>query len=139
MRCSRSSGWLTPCCARTRRGCWRRSSCSPPPPHCSRNCDARLACPGLADQVAAGWSDPASVRQVVLARLQNAPFVRDPAMAPLERLRGLRPEGWGGLRLDIGPAQGSGGFGLTLAWSDGAWRATGIALLDRPSAFRGGV
>jgi hypothetical protein len=94
---------------------------------------------GLADQVAAGWADPGAVRQVLLARLAPGAEVRDPAMPPLERLRNLRPQGWGGLRLDIGPSEGGGGFGLNLAWRDGAWRATEVALLDQPASSRGGA
>jgi hypothetical protein len=93
---------------------------------------------GLAEQVAAGWADPGAVRQVLLARLAPGAEVRDPAMPVLERLRNLRPQGWGGLRLDIGPSEGSGGFGLNLAWRDGAWRATEVALLDEPASPRGG-
>jgi hypothetical protein len=91
---------------------------------------------GLAEQVAAGWADPGAVRQVLLARLAPGAEVRDPAMPPLERLRNLRPQGWGGLRLDIGPSEGTGGFGLNLAWREGAWRATEIALLDEPASSR---
>ncbi|HWL82570.1 MAG TPA: hypothetical protein VNR89_16605 [Roseomonas sp.] len=95
------------------------------------NAEAGRYLAGLAAAVAEGWSDPAALRRMVLAR-QDLPPQRDAALRPLEAVRSLRPLGWGRMWVEIGPARGPGALGLDLAWQAGGWRVTRLQLLDPP-------
>lgn len=99
-----------------------------------RDADRYLA--DLAEAVALGWSDPVALQQVVQLRQRGADSFASPALAPLERVSGLRPTGWDSLQLQLGSDRAEGGFGLGLAWRDGAWQLVDVRLLDAPALGR---
>lgn len=99
-----------------------------PAAHAAGGSGAYLA--DLAAEIQAGWREPEALRRMVGARQRPHRFLRDPALARLERLRLLRPLDWSSMAVEIGPFDGEGGLALDLAWEGGGWRLARIAPLE---------